>query len=64
METAVDIASEWVKKGLIVLEKFSDGTENKYETRGSHRLSEIKTVVLIDGGSASGSEIVAGALRL
>lgn len=63
LETSVDIASEWIKNGLVVLEKFSDGTENKYETRGSHRLAGMKTVVLIDGGSASGSEILAGALQ-
>jgi len=63
LETSVDVASEWIKSGLVVLEKFSDGTENTYNTRGSHRLAGMKTVVLIDGGSASGSEILAGALQ-
>jgi carboxyl-terminal processing protease len=63
LDAAVTMASEWVKSGKIVSEKFNGGNENTHETEGDHRLVGIKTVVLINGGSASASEIVAGALQ-
>ncbi|OGH84538.1 MAG: hypothetical protein A2261_02830 [Candidatus Magasanikbacteria bacterium RIFOXYA2_FULL_44_8] len=63
LEGAVDVASEWIKTGPIVNERFSSTTINVHDTRGDHRLMGIKTAVLINGGSASASEIVAGALQ-
>lgn len=63
LDTAVAVASEWIEKGDIVKEKFNSGEENKYPTIGKHRLVGIKTIVLVDENSASGSEIVAGALQ-
>jgi hypothetical protein len=63
MESAVDIASEWIAAGPIVRERDSANHEVVHATRGTHRLLGIPTVVLVDGGSASASEIVAGALQ-
>jgi len=64
LDTSVKVASEWVKSGSIVIEKFNTGTEDRYTAdMGKHRFAGIKTVVLVDGGTASGSEIVAGALQ-
>ncbi len=63
LDTAVEVASEWVGEEIVVIEKFSDGREIKYPARGSARLKDYPTVVLVNKGSASASEIVAGALR-
>jgi carboxyl-terminal processing protease len=63
LDTAVEMASEWIEEGPVVIEKFSDTEKNDYLARGRARLKNFKTAVLINQGSASASEIVAGALQ-
>lgn len=63
LDTAVSVAGEWVSKDVIVVEKYSDGKKDEYKSEGAGRLAGIPTAVLVNGGSASASEIVAGALQ-
>ena len=63
LDTAIDVASEWVDNGAVVYEKSSTGQLKEHKANGRARLKDFPTVVLINGGSASGSEIVAGALK-
>lgn len=63
LDTAIKMASEWIEDGPIVLEQSAEGRRREYNAEGPARLANTPTMVLINTGSASASEIVAGALR-
>lgn len=63
LETAVNLLGEWINGEVAVIEKFADDKQLDYPAKGLNRLSSYNTVVLINGGSASASEIMAGALK-
>jgi carboxyl-terminal processing protease len=64
LDSAVTIASKLLPKGkIVVIEEDASSRQDKLYTRGGDVASELETVVLINEGSASASEILAGALK-
>lgn len=64
LQAAVDLAGDFIDVGkVVVLEERSDGTKNEYKVEKLGKLHKYSVTVLINEGSASASEILAGALR-
>jgi len=64
LESAVYLASEFVERGeTIVTQETTTGQDRIYKVTRSGKLIGIPLVVIINEGSASASEILAGALR-
>ena len=64
LEVAVDLAGWFLKNGdVVVREEFSSDKQDIIKANGNSALADLPTVILVNQGSASASEILAGALR-
>ncbi len=63
LATAIEVSSQFLAEGPILIERFRDETERVYDPVAGGLATDIPLVVLVDGGSASASEIVAGAIQ-
>ncbi len=63
LDEAINVADIYLEDDLIAIERFSDGDEKEFRAHPGDIGEEVPLVVLVDRGSASASEIVAGALQ-
>lgn len=64
VSAAKDLLSLWIDSKAVLIQKSSKlPDDTTYAAHGQATLSDMKTIVLVNGGTASASEIVAGALK-
>ncbi|MFT5194200.1 MAG: carboxyl-terminal processing protease [Cellvibrionaceae bacterium] len=63
LTTVVEVADHFLPKSVILSEDFGNGESEVFEATDAGQLEVGKLIVLIDGGSASAAEVLAGAIR-
>lgn len=63
LDVVVEVASRFVDEGQVVVTEESGGSSEAYKAKGGKRFGDMKIAVLINEGSASAAEILAGAIK-
>ncbi len=64
LEVSINLAGWFLERGeVVVTEKFRNGDDQVFLANGASALKDLPLVILINKGSASASEILAGSLR-
>ena len=63
VDVALQIADMWLDAGVMLIEEHANGKEDVFSATAGGEAVAAPLVVVVDGGSASASEILAGALQ-
>ncbi len=63
LQTGIEVASEFIDSGTIVIEQSGDGSRKNYDALPGGKATKIPMVVLVNKFTASASEIVSGAIQ-
>jgi carboxyl-terminal processing protease len=63
LTTAIDVTSQFIEEGNVLIERDKGGAIQTFPVKGRPLAPDVPLVILVDGGSASASELVTGALQ-
>ncbi|HEY9088185.1 MAG TPA: S41 family peptidase [Anaerolineaceae bacterium] len=63
LNTAIEVVSEFIPRGVVMYEEYGDGTRRTFDAIRGGLATDVPLVVLVNGGTASASEITAGAIQ-